>query len=150
MESPGERDAIALLMSARTLAVVGLDSRADRPAWGVAKYLREQGYRIVPVHRGRFAADEILGERACASLREVPGPVDLVVVFVRPDDTDDVIDEAIAIGAKGVWLQQGITNEAGLVRARAAGLVAIQDRCTRVVHAAQLRQRRPEGGQAAG
>lgn len=137
MNANPDQAAIDLLLGAKTIAVVGLDSREDRPAYRIARYLQEQGYRIVPVHRGRFPADEILGERAYASLRDVPVPVDLVDVFVRPADTDEVIDDAIAIGAKGVWLQEGITNDAGIARARAAGLAAIQDRCAKVVHQQQ-------------
>ncbi len=134
MNDSADQAAIDLLLGAKTIAVVGLDSREDRPAYRIASYLKQQGYRVIPIHRGRFAADEILGERAYASLRDVPEPVDLVDVFVRPADTDEVIDDAIAIGAKGVWLQEGITNDAGIARARAAGLAAIQDRCAKVVH----------------
>jgi predicted CoA-binding protein len=146
--STADQAAIDALMSAATIAVVGLDSREDRPAYRVAKYLKEAGYRIIPVHRGRFPADQILGETAYASLRDVPGPVDVVDVFVRPADTDEVIDEAIAAGAKCVWLQEGITNDAGIERARAAGLAAIQDRCAKVVHSQEAPKR--AGGQAAG
>lgn len=134
-------DAVEVLMNAKTIAVVGLDSREDRPAYGVAKYLQDQGYRVIPVHRGRFPAETILGERAYASLRDVPEPIDVVDVFVRPADTDEVIDDAIAVGAKCVWLQEGITNDAGLERARQAGLATMQDRCAKVVHAQQARLR---------
>lgn len=142
-------DAVELLMGAKTVAVVGLDSREDRPAYGVAKYLQEQGYRIIPVHRGRFPADTILGERAYASLRDVREPIDVVDVFVRPQDTDEVIDDAIAVGAKCVWLQEGITNDAGLERARQAGLATMQDRCAKVAHREASRARQG-GTQAAG
>lgn len=128
-------DAAALeaLRQAKTIAVVGLDHRPDRPAFRVARYLQEQGYRIVPVPVQR-PADEVLGERAYPSLRDIPFPVDLVDVFVRAEDTDRFIDDAIAIGAKCVWLQLGIRNEAGIARARAAGLAATHDRCTMVEH----------------
>mgnify|MGYP000020590313 FL=1 len=128
-------DAAALeaLRQAKTIAVVGLDNRPDRPAFRVARYLQEQGYRIVPVPVQR-PADEVLGERAYSSLRDIPFPVDLVDVFVRAEDTDRFIDDAIAIGAKCVWLQLGIRNEAGIARARAAGLAATHDRCTMVEH----------------
>ncbi len=144
MTAAADQAAIDLLMNAKTIAVVGLDSRPDRPAYRIASYLKEHGYRVIPVHRGRFPADEILGERAYASLRDIPGPVDLVDVFVRPADTDEVIDDAIAIGAKCVWLQEGITNDAGIERARAAGLAAIQDRCAKVVHQQQAGRRAGE------
>lgn len=127
-------DALELLRDARTIAVVGLDSRTDRVAYRIASYLKEHGYRVIPVHRGLFPAEEVLGERAYASLRDIPEKVDLVDVFVRPDQTDPIIDDAIAIGAKGVWLQVGITNDEGLKRAREAGLITNQNQCTMVQH----------------
>jgi hypothetical protein len=127
-------EATEALRRARRIAVVGLDARTGRPAYRIASYLKEHGYTIVPIHRGRFPAGEVLGETAYASLRDVPGHIDLVDVFVRPSETDEVIDDAIAVGAGAVWLQEGITNDEGLERARKAGLVATQDRCAMVVH----------------
>lgn len=127
-------DATRALRDAKRIAVVGLDSRTDRTAYRIARYLKDHGYTIVPVHRGRFSADEVLGEPAYESLRDVPGHIDLVDVFVRPAETDPVIDDAIAVGAGAIWLQVGITNDEGLERARKAGLVATQDRCAMVVH----------------
>ncbi|MGE5594945.1 MAG: CoA-binding protein [Hyphomicrobiales bacterium] len=127
-------DALRALRDAKTIAVVGLDSRTYRPAYSIAAYLQDAGYRIIPVHRGQFPADEVLGERAYASLRDIPEHVDLVDVFVRAENTDPVIDDAIAIGADAVWLQLGIRNQAGIERARAAGLVATHNRCTMVEH----------------
>ena len=125
--------ALDALLGAKTIAVVGLDARTHRPAYEVAAYLQEQGYRIIPVPVQQ-PADEVLGERAYASLRDIPGRVDLVDVFVRPDRTGPFVDDAIAIGAGAVWLQLGITNDAAVERARAAGLAATQDRCTKVEH----------------
>ncbi len=124
------------LLDARTIAVVGLDTRTHRPAYAIASYLQRAGYRIVPVHLGRFPADAILGAPAYRSLRDVPEPVDLVNVFLRSEFTDPIIDDAIATGAKAIWLQVGIVNPAGLARARAAGLVATENRCTMVEHRA--------------
>ena len=126
--------ALETLRDAKTIAVVGLDSRPDRPAFRIASYLQRAGYRIVPVHRGIHPADEVLGEKAYAGLRDIPGEVDLVDVFVRSDQTGPVIADAIAIKAKGVWLQAAITNDEGMERARAAGLATAQDRCTMVEH----------------
>jgi uncharacterized protein len=126
--------AVEALKNAKTIAVVGLDARTDRPAYRIASYLKEHGYRIIPVHRGIHAAEEVLGEPAYTSLRDVPGSIDLVDVFVRSDQTDPIIDDAIAIGAPAVWLQLGITNDAGIERAKKAGLVTMQDRCTMVEH----------------
>lgn len=124
------------LIDAKTIAVVGLDSRTDRTAYRIASYLKEHGYRVIPVHRGAFPADEVLGEKAYGCLKDIPEPVDLVDVFVRSEQTGDVIEDAIAIGAKCVWLQSGITNSEGLATARAAGLITTQDRCTMVEHRA--------------
>ena len=126
--------ALETLRDAKTIAVVGLDSRMDRPAYRIASYLQRAGYRIVSVHRGIHPADEVLGEKAYASLHDVPEAIDLVDVFVRSEQTGPVIDDAIAIGAKGVWLQAAIRNDEGLARARTAGLAVAQDRCTMVEH----------------
>ncbi len=129
------RDDAALdaLLAATTIAVVGLDTRTSRPAYEVAAYLQSQGYRIIPVPVQR-PAEEVLGERAYASLRDIPERVDLVDVFVRSDRTGPYVDDAIAIGAGAVWLQLGVTNDAALERAREAGLIATQDRCTKTEH----------------
>ena len=131
--------AIHALLDAKTIAVVGLDTRQDRTAYRVASYLQGQGYRIIPVWFQQ-EADEVLGEKAYASLRDIPEHVDLVDVFVRPEQTDSVIDDAIAIGAGAVWLQLGIRNEAGLRRAAEAGLATMQDRCTMVEHRSAVRR----------
>jgi len=132
-------EATEALLQAKTIAVVGLDTREDRPAHRIAAYLQSHGYQVVPVPVQQ-PADEVLGQVAYPDLRAIPFPIDVVDVFVRPDRTDAIIDDAIAIGAKVVWLQQGITNDAGLARARQAGLIATQDRCTMVEH------RRATGG----
>jgi hypothetical protein len=126
-------EAIEALRNAKTIAVVGLDTRQYRTAYRIAAYLQRIGYRIIPVPFQQ-PADEVLGERAYPRVQDIPFPVDLVDVFVRSEQTDRVIDDAIAAGARAVWLQQGIVNEAGLARARAAGLIATQDRCTMVDH----------------
>jgi predicted CoA-binding protein len=125
--------ALDALMNAKTIAVVGLDARTFRPAYRIASYLQAAGYRIIPVTLGQ-PGDIVLGERAYASLRDVPEKVDLVDVFVRSENTGPIIDDAIAVGAPAVWLQSGIYNTEGIERARAAGLVATHDRCTMVEH----------------
>ena len=131
-------DIIEVLRDARTIAVVGLDSREDRPARRVASYLQRAGYRIIPVHRNVFPADEILGEKAYASLLDIPEHVDLVDIFVRSEQTGPIIDDAIAIGAGGIWLQKAIENDEGLTKARVKGIPATQDRCTMVEHRALI------------
>ena len=121
------------LLEAKTIAVVGLDSRTFRTSHQIATYLQGAGYRIIPVWFQQ-EAEEVLGEKAYARVQDIPHPVDLVDVFVRSEQTDRVIDDAIAAGAPAIWLQSGITNDEGLQRAREAGLLTTQDRCTMVEH----------------
>jgi predicted CoA-binding protein len=127
-------DALRALLEAKTIAVVGLDERQDRPAYRIASYLQRAGYRVIPVWFQQ-PATEVLGEKVYASVQAIPEQVDLVDVFVRSSQTDKAIDDAIAAGAKAIWLQAGIVNDEGLARARASGIVATQDRCTMVEHA---------------
>lgn len=128
------------LMEAKTIAVVGLDTRTWRTAHQIARYLQESGYRIIPVWVQQ-EADEVLGEKAYARIQDIPEPVDLVDVFVRSSQTGPVIDDAIAAGVPAIWLQVGIRNDAGLERAREAGILTTQDRCTMVEHRRLSRER---------
>ena len=121
-----------ILREAKTVAVVGLSPRPERDSHRVALYLQRHGYRIIPVNPDATAP--ILGMPVFPSLEAVPEPVDLVDVFRRSAATDEAIDGAIRIGARAVWLQLDITNDAGLRRARAAGLLATQDCCIMVEH----------------
>jgi uncharacterized protein len=115
-----------ILHSTRTIAVVGLSDRPDRPSHGVAAYLKAHGYRIIPVNPG---VREVLGEKAYARLEDVPEKIDVVDVFRRPEHVPEIVDSAIAVGAKVVWLQDGIVHEAAAAKARAAGLRVVMDRC---------------------
>ncbi len=115
-----------ILKQSKTIAVVGLSPKPDRASYGVASYMQSAGYRIVPVRPG---ADEILGEKVYESLREIPFPVDIVDVFRRSEAVGPIADEAIEIGAKVLWLQEGVTHPDAEERARAAGLVVVSDRC---------------------
>jgi predicted CoA-binding protein len=124
--NPSEAERLQLLQSVKTIAIVGLSPKVDRPSYRVAAGLQKLGFRIVPV---RPATDEVLGEKAYASLSEIPFPVDLVDVFRAPDQIAPIIDEAIAIGAPRLWLQEGVINEAEALRAKAAGLQVVMDRC---------------------
>ena len=122
-----EADVIAkILNEARTVAVVGLSSRPDRPSYGVAKYLKSAGFRIIPVNPEET---EVLGERAYAKLEDVPEKIDVVDVFRRPEFVPEIVDSAIRVGAKAVWMQQGVVNEPAAERARQAGLAVVMDRC---------------------
>lgn len=126
-------DAVKALLDAKTIAVVGLDDREFRTSYRIAEYLQEAGYRVIPVPFQQWA-DEVLGEKSYKRVQDIPEHVDLVDVFVRSEQTDSVIDDAIAAGAGALWLQQGIRNPEGLARAKAAGLTVTQDRCTMVEH----------------
>jgi predicted CoA-binding protein len=122
-----------ILSENRVIAVVGLSADWHRPSNFAAKYLQEHGYRIIPVNP-RYAGREVLGERCYASLREIPDRVDIVDVFRRTEDVPPIAEDAIAIGAKVLWQQIGVTNEAADARARAAGLDSVMNRCVKIEH----------------
>lgn len=115
-----------LLQRARVIAVVGLSGNRRRPSHGVSEYMQHAGYRIVPVNPNET---EVLGERSYAALAEVPEPIDIVDIFRRPEFVPEIVDEAIRIGAKAIWMQEGVIHEDAAAKARAAGLVVIMDRC---------------------
>ncbi len=115
-----------ILERSKTIAVVGLSPDPGRPSHGVASYLQRAGYRIIPVNPG---IDKVLGERAYPSLRDVPEPIDLVDVFRRSEFVAAIVEEAIAAGAKSIWLQDGVIDEASAARARSAGLDVVMDDC---------------------
>jgi hypothetical protein len=115
-----------ILSSSRVVAMVGLSPKPDRPSYRVACYLREQGYRIIPVNPG---AREILGEPCYPDLSSIPEPVDVVDIFRRAEEVSAIVEEAIKIGAKAVWMQEGVVNEEAAARAREAGLLVVMDRC---------------------
>ncbi len=121
-----------ILKQAKTIAVVGLSPKANRPSHDVARYLKAAGYTIIPVNPGQ---SEILGEKCYPSLADIPQQVDVVDIFRRPEEVGPVVDQAMEIGAKVVWMQEGIVNEEAAARARAAGLTVIMDRCLKVDHA---------------
>ncbi|MCW2542910.1 MAG: CoA-binding protein [Frankiales bacterium] len=117
------------LLAMQTWAVVGLSDNRARAAWGVAKFLQDKGKRIVPVHP---SACEVHGEPGYASLAEIPFEVDVVDCFVRSSLVGPVVDQAIAIGAKGVWMQLDVIDHEAAVRARDAGLLVVMDRCPKI------------------
>ena len=117
-----------ILESVRTIAVVGASPRPERPSHRVMAYLQRRGYRTVPVNPNA-AGDTINGERCYASLAEVPEPIDMVDVFRRPEAAGAAVDDAIAVGAKMVWMQLGVRDDAAAARAEAAGLMVVMNRC---------------------
>jgi len=121
-----------ILKECRVLAVVGLSAQWHRPSHFAAKYMIEHGYRVIPVNP---QYREVLGQKCYASLREIPDPVDLVDVFRKTADVMPIAEQAIAIGAKVLWQQLGVTHEAAAAKARAAGLESVMDRCVKIEHA---------------
>ncbi|MBZ5604891.1 MAG: CoA-binding protein [Acidobacteriia bacterium] len=115
-----------LLKSTRTIAVVGLSSSPMRPSNGVSEYMKRVGYRIIPVNPNET---EVLGEKCYATLEEVPEPIDMVNVFRRPEHVPAIVETAIRIGAKSLWLQEGVIHEKAAQRARDAGLEVVMDKC---------------------
>jgi hypothetical protein len=115
-----------ILNSARVIAVVGLSDKPDRDSYRVAADMQRAGYRIIPVNP---AVKEVLGEKSYSSLRDVPEKIDIVDIFRKPDAVPAIVEDAIAVGAKVVWMQEGIVHNEAADRARAAGLKVVMDRC---------------------
>ena len=120
-----------ILAESRTLAVVGLSAQWHRPSYFAAKYMQEHGYRVIPVNP---KYESILGEKCYKSLRDIPERVDMVDVFRKTQDVPPIAEDAIAIGAKVLWQQLGVRNEAAAASARSAGLEAVLDRCVKIEH----------------
>lgn len=115
-----------LLRTSRIIAVVGLSSNASRPSHGVAQYMQQAGYRIIPVNP---TETEVLGEKSYPRLEDVPDKIDIVDVFRRSEFVPDIVDSAIRIGARAVWMQEGVIHEEAAEQARQAGLTVVMDRC---------------------
>lgn len=127
MPAPSAGDPVnEILKSSKTIAVVGLSNRRFRPSYGVAEYLKSAGYRIIPINPNQ---KEVLGEKAYARLEDVPVPVDIVDIFRRPEFVPEIVESAIRIGARAVWMQEGVTHPEAAERARSAGLFVVQNTC---------------------
>jgi uncharacterized protein len=133
-----DNDIKEALSKYRRIAVVGLSPDPDRPSFGVSQYMQSQGYDITPVRPGD---DTILGKKSVNSLKELTGPVEIVDVFRKSDAVPQIVDEAIAAGAKVLWLQEGVTNPVAEEKARKAGLKVFSDLCILKEHARLMRQR---------
>ena len=118
----------SILQRVKTIAMVGASSNWNRPSYFVMKYLQGKGYRVIPVNPG-IAGQMLLGETAYASLRDIPEPVDMVDVFRPARDAPAIVDDAIAIGAKVVWMQLGVRDDAAAAHAEARGLKVVMNRC---------------------
>ncbi len=125
-----------LLKSAKTIAVVGLSDNPLRPSYGVAEYMQSQGYRIIPVNP---AVEKVLGEKAYASLMDVPVSIDIVDIFRRPEFVPPIVQEAIRLRVPAVWMQEGVVHEQAAAQARDHGIFVVMDRCILKDHRALLR-----------
>ena len=131
MPLTADADIRDLLASARTIAMVGASDRPDRPSYGVMAALQEHGYRVVPVNP-QITGEHIHGEFVFRDLHQLGMPIDIVDIFRRSAAAGEAVDQAIAIGAKAVWLQLGFVDEAAAARAEAAGLKVVMDRCPKI------------------
>lgn len=128
-----DEEAGALLRRAGTIAVVGCSTNPEKPSHNVPKYLQQQGYRIIPVNP-TAKGQSLLGETVYGTLKEIPVPIDVVDIFRPPKDVPPIVDEAMAVGAKAIWMQEGIVNNDAARRAKDAGLQVVMDKCMMKVH----------------
>jgi uncharacterized protein len=125
-----------LLHSAKTIAVVGLSDNPMKPSFGVSEYMQSRGYRIIPINP---QISEALGEKAYPSLRDVPGKIDIVDVFRRPDAVPDIVDQAIELKVPAIWLQETVVHDQAAERARKAGIFVVMDKCILKEHRKRMR-----------
>jgi predicted CoA-binding protein len=128
MPLTSEEDIAALLAETRTIAMIGASDRPSRPSYGVMGFLQDHGYRVIPVNP-QITGEHVHGEYVWRELSQIGEPIDLVDVFRRREAAGDAVDQAIAAGAKAVWMQLGVINEEAAARAEAAGLKVVMDRC---------------------
>lgn len=133
---PSDREIKELLGNAHTIAVVGLSSSRSRASYGVSQYMQSAGYRIIPVNPNE---QQVLGEKAYARLEDVPEKIDVVNVFRRSEFVSEIVDAAIRKGARAIWMQEGVADEAAAQRARGAGLFVVMDSCILKEHRRLLR-----------
>jgi predicted CoA-binding protein len=128
MPLTADADIFELLASTRTIALIGASDRPDRPSYGVMKFLQNHGYRVIPVNP-QITGEHVHGEYVWRELSQIGEPIDMVDIFRRSEAAGEAVDAAIAAGAKSVWLQIGVINEAAAARAEAAGLKVVMNRC---------------------
>ena len=128
MPLTSDADIAELLSTTRTIALIGASDRPDRPSYGVMRFLQDHGYRVIPVNP-QITGEHVHGEYLWRELSQIGEPIDLVDIFRRSEAAGDAVDEAIAAGARAVWMQLGVINEAAAARAEAAGLKVVIDRC---------------------
>ncbi len=128
MPLTADEDIRELLTTARTIALVGASDRPDRPSYGVMKRLQDHGYRVIPVNP-QITGEHVHGEFVFRELGQLGDSIDIVDIFRRSDAVGSIVDDAIAIGAKAIWMQLGVVNDEAAARAEAAGLKVVMDRC---------------------
>lgn len=128
MPLTADEDIRQLLTTARTIALVGASDRPDRPSYGVMKRMQDHGYRVIPVNP-QITGEHVHGEFVFRALSQLGDAIDIVDIFRRSDAVDPIVEEAIAIGAKAIWMQLGVVNHEAAARAEAAGLKVVMDRC---------------------
>jgi uncharacterized protein len=131
MPLTSDEDIYALLAETRTIAMIGASDRPDRPSYGVMAYLQSRGYRVIPVNP-QITGEHVHGEYIWRSLDQIGEPIDMVDIFRRSEAAGEAVDEAIAAGAKSVWMQLGVVNEEAAARAEAAGLKVVMNRCPKM------------------
>ena len=131
MNTISDEEILDILRAPATVAVVGISDKPDRDSFQVAKYLLEQGYRVIPVNP---MLENVLGQRCYPSVRDVPERIDVVDIFRRSDAVPEIVDEAIEVGAKVVWMQLGVVHKEAAEKAQQAGLKAVMDRCIKRDH----------------
>ena len=126
-----DEDIADLLQSARTIVLVGASDRPDRASYGVMKFLQDQGYRVIPVNP-RITGEHVHGEYVWRELAQIGEPIDIVDIFMKSENVGPIVDQAIAAGAKAVWMQLGVIDEAAAAKAEAAGLKVVMDHCPKI------------------
>ncbi len=124
-------DIADLLTNARTIALVGASDRPDRASYGVMRFLQEQGYRVIPVNP-RITGEHVHGEYIWRELSQIGEPIDIVDIFMRSENVGPIVDDAIAIGAKAIWMQLGVIDDEAAAKAEAAGLKVVMDHCPKI------------------
>ena len=143
MPLTSDQDLTELLQGARTIALVGASDRPDRASYGVMEFLQDQGYRVFPVNP-RITGEHVHGEFVWRELSQIGEPIDIVDIFMKSETVGPIVDQAIAVGAKAVWMQLGVINEAAAALAETAGLKVVMDHCPKIEIARLGIQRRPK------
>ena len=131
MPLTSDEDIADLLRNARTIALVGASDRPSRPSYGVMKFMQDHGYRVIPINP-QITGEHVHGEFVWRELSQIGEPIDIVDIFRRPQAAGEAVDDAIAAGAKAVWLQLGVINEVAAAKAEAAGLKVVMNRCPKI------------------